>query len=79
MSEVQRKSIIEGLNGVFRELEHWAFVGDLDRAKVEDMRRRLLEGLKLIYEQENIIKALMGDYGDRCDVDERCEGQGGKA
>ena len=33
------------------------------------MRRRVLEGVKLLYEQENVIKAMLGEFGDSCDVD----------
>jgi hypothetical protein len=50
-------------------MEHWKFREDMDRAAVEDMRRRVLEGVKLLYEQENVIKALLGEFGDSCDVD----------
>ena len=69
MSGEERKAAIDGLNGVAREMEHWAFRDELGMAKVEHLRDRVLDGLKLIDEQENIIKALMGDYGDVCDAD----------
>ena len=72
MSEENRKAVIEGLNGVCRDLEHMSFRDDRDRAAIEGMRRLVLDGLKLIYEQENLIKALMGDFGDACDVDGEC-------
>lgn len=74
MSDEKRKQAIEGLNVVLRDLNHWEFSGEVARASVQSMRDRILDGLDLIYEQENIIKALMGDYGDACEVDEGCEG-----
>jgi len=70
MNDEQVKAVIEGLDRVARELEHWAFVADgRDRGAVEDMRRRVLEGVKLLYEQENMIKAMLGEFGDACDID----------
>ena len=69
MSEEERKQIIDGLNKALLELNHWEFKGDVARASVIEMRQNILQGLKLIYEQENVIKSLMGDYGDACDVD----------
>lgn len=68
MNDEHVKAVIEGLNRVARDMEHWAFRDDADRVSVEDMRRRVLEGVKLLYEQENVIKALLGEYGDSCDV-----------
>ena len=70
MNEEQRQAIIERLNGVVRDLNHWAFVAEArERSAVEHMREDVLEGITLIYEQETIIKALMGDYGDACDIE----------
>ena len=68
MNEENRKAVVEGLNKVAREMEHWAFREDMDRIAVEWMRGRVLDGLKLIYEQENMIKAMLGEFGDACDV-----------
>ena len=75
MGEDERKRIVDGLNKALLELNHWEFKGDVARASVIEMRESILQGLKLIYEQENIIKSLMGDYGDACDVD-GCGGDG---
>ena len=72
MGEEQRREVIEGLNKVAMELDHWAFREGLDRVAVEDMRARVLTGVKLLYDYENMVKALMGEYGDACDVEERC-------
>ena len=69
MNEEHVKAVIEGLDRVARDMEHWKFREDMDRVAVEDMRRRVLDGVKLLYEQENVIKAMMGEYGDACDVD----------
>ena len=69
MNDEHVKAVIDGLNRVAREMEHWKFREDADRVSVEDMRRRVLEGVKLLYEQENVIKAMMGEFGDVCDVD----------
>ena len=66
----QQKSVIDGLNETARELEHWAFASEKrERKSVEQMREKVLEGIKLIYDQENVIRALMGEYGDSCDID----------
>lgn len=69
MNDEHVKAVIEGLDRVAREMEHWKFREDADRVAVEDMRRRVLEGVKLLYEQENMIKAMLGEFGDACDVD----------
>lgn len=69
MDNEQRNKAIEVLNAVAREMEHWAFREDMDRAKVESMRERVLFGVKMLYEDDNIIRALMGEYGDECEVD----------
>jgi len=69
MNDEHVKAVIEGLDRVAREMEHWKFREDADRVSVEDMRRRVLEGVKLLYEQENVIKAMLGEFGDSCDVD----------
>ena len=69
MNDEHVKSVIEGLNCVAREMEHWKFREDVDRVAVEDMRQRVLDGVKLLYEQENVIKAMLGEFGDACDVD----------
>lgn len=79
MNDEQRKEVIQGLNNTARDLEHLALkdTDARDRWSIEYMRDRVLDGLKLIYEQENIIKALMGDYGDSCDVkNQGCDGNG---
>lgn len=73
MSEAERKQVIDELNKALRELNHIAFDDGRDRAMVESIRQRILNGLKLIYEQETIIKGFTGDYGDACDVDGVCE------
>ena len=73
MNDEHVKAVIEGLDRVAREMEHWKFREDMDRVAVEDMRRRVLDGVKLLYEQENVIKALLGEFGDACDVN-GCEG-----
>ena len=69
MNEEQRRAVIEGLDRVAREMEHWAFREVMDRAKVESMREGVLLGVKMLYEDDNIIRALMGEYGNACDVD----------
>ena len=46
MNDEQRKQIIEGLNAVAREMEHWKFREDVDRLAVENMRARVLEGVR---------------------------------
>lgn len=69
MDEAERKKVIDGLNKMLLELNHWEFNGDVARASVVGMRESVLQGLKLIYEQENIIRSLMGEYGDACEVD----------
>ena len=69
MNEEQRRAVIDGLNRVAREMEHWKFREDMDRAKVESMRESVLLGVKMLYEDDNIIRALMGEYGNACDVD----------
>ena len=69
MNDEHVKAVIEGLNHVARDMEHWKFREDLDRVAVEDMRRRVLEGVKLLYDYENMVRALMGEYGNACDVD----------
>ena len=69
MNDEHVKAVIEGLDKVAREMEHWKFREDADRVSVEDMRRRVLDGVKLLYEQENVIKAMLGEFGDACDVD----------
>ena len=73
MNDEHVKAVIDGLDNVAREMEHWKFRDDADRVSVEDMRRRVLEGVKLLYEQENVIKAMLGEFGDACDVN-GCEG-----
>ena len=75
MTEEERKRIVDGLNKTLLALNHWEFNGDVASASVIEMRESILQGLKLIYDQENIIKSLMGDYGDACDVD-GCGGDG---
>ena len=71
MGDEQRQAVIAKLNETARELEHWAFAADKrDRGAIEYMRENVLEGIKLIYDQENVIKALMGEYGDACNIDE---------
>ena len=70
MGDEQRRDVIEGLNKVARELEHWAFDDRMERASVEVMKSRVLAGVKLLYDYENMVKALMGEYGDACDVEE---------
>ena len=67
MNENERNQVIYNLNQVANELRHMEFREDRDRAQMQDMREKILQALKLIYEQENIIKALMGDY-DSCDT-----------
>lgn len=74
MDNVQRNDAIKALNAVAREMEHWAFREDMDRIRVESMRERVLFGVKMLYEDDNIIRALMGEYGDECDID----GSGGE-
>ena len=69
MNDEHVKAVIEGLNRVAREMEHWKFREDADRVSVEDMRRRVLEGVKLLYDYENMVRALMGEYGNACDLD----------
>ena len=69
MNDDHVKAVIGGLDRVAREMEHWKFREDADRVSVEDMRRRVLDGVKLLYEQENVIKAMHGEFGDACDVD----------
>jgi hypothetical protein len=69
MNDENVKAVIEGLNGVARDMEHWAFREDVDRVAVEDMRRKVLAGVKLLYDQDNVIRALLGEFGDACDVD----------
>ena len=70
MGDEERQAIIKGLNDTARELEHWAFIEDArDRGAVEHMRERVLAGIKLIYDQENVIRAMLGEYGDSCDID----------
>lgn len=69
MNDEHVKAVIEGLDRVAREMEHWKFREDADRVSVEDMRRRVLAGVKLLYEQDNMIRAMMGEFGDSCDVD----------
>ncbi len=69
MNDEHVKAVIEGLNGVAREMEHWAFREDMDRVSVEDMRRKVLAGVKLLYDQDNVIRAMLGEFGDSCDVD----------
>jgi hypothetical protein len=69
MNDENVKAVIEGLNGVARDMEHWAFREDVDRVAVEDMRRKVLAGVKLLYDQDNVIRAMLGEFGDACDVD----------
>jgi hypothetical protein len=69
MNDENVKAVIEGLNGVARDMEHWKFREDVDRVAVEDMRRLVLEGVKLLYTFDNAIRAMMGEYGDSCSVD----------
>ena len=69
MNEEHVKAVIEGLDRVARDMEHWKFREDMDRVAVEDMRRRVLDGVKLLYTFDNAIKAMMGEFGDSCDVD----------
>ena len=68
MNDEHVKAVIDGLDKVAREMEHWKFREDVDRAAVEDMRRRVLDGVKLLYAQENVIKAMLGEFGDSCDI-----------
>lgn len=57
MNEEERKQIIDGLNKALLELNHWEFKGDVARASVIGMKESILQGLKLIYAQEKIIKS----------------------
>ena len=75
MDNEQRNKAIEALNVVAREMEHWKFREDMDRAKVESMREGVLLGVKMLYEDDNIIRALMGEYGNACDMECECGGQ----
>ena len=68
MNDEHVKAVIEGLNRVARDMEHWKFREDMDRAAVEDMRQRVLDGVKLLYDQDNMIRAMLGEFGDSCDV-----------
>ena len=68
MNDEHVKAVIEGLDRVAREMEHWKFREDMDRAAVEDMRRLVLDGVKLLYDQDNMIRAMMGAFGDSCDI-----------
>ena len=45
MNDEHVKAVIEGLNRVARDMEHWKFREDMDRAAVEGMRRRVLDGV----------------------------------
>ena len=74
MNEEQVKAVIDGLDKVAREMEHWKFREDMDRVSVEKMRERVLAGVKLLYDYENMVRALMGEYGDACDVGNDCGG-----
>lgn len=74
MNDTSFQAVVGALNETARLLEHWAFKDGKDRIEVEAMRNSVLKGVKLIYEQENIIKALLGEYGDSCDVD-TCKGE----
>lgn len=68
MNDEHVKAVIDGLNGVAREMEHWKFREGVDRAAVEDMRRRVLEGVKLLYAYDNAVRAMLGEFGDSCDI-----------
>ena len=70
MNDEHVNAVIEGLDRVAREMEHWKFREDMDRVAVEDMRRRVLDGVKLLYAFDNAVRAMMGEFGDSCDVDE---------
>jgi len=74
MNDLSLQAVIGELNETARLMEHWAFRDDKDRIEVEAMRSSILKGVKLIYDQENVIKALLGEYGDSCDVD-TCKGE----
>lgn len=69
MNDEHVKAVIEGLDRVARDMEHWKFREDADRVAVEDMRQRVLDGVKLLYTFDNAIRAMMGEFGDSCDVD----------
>ena len=69
MDNEQRNKVIEALNVVACEMEHWKFREDMDRTKVESMRDGVLLGVKMLYEDDNIIRALIGEYGNECEVD----------
>lgn len=74
MNDASLQAVVGALNETARLLSHWEFKEGRDRIEVEAMRNNVLKAVKYIYDQDNIIKALMGEYGDSCDVD-TCKGE----
>ena len=74
MNDMSLQAVVGALNETARLLSHWEFKEGRDRIEVEVMRNNVLKAVKYIYDQDNIIKALMGEYGDSCDGN-TCKGE----
>ena len=61
--------LIERLRNAEKGLAHLADVVDVrDGASIAAARTAIIDACKVIEEQDTIIWALMGEYGDACDV-----------
>ena len=72
MKDTERAEITEGLKVAASVLELMAKDYPQKYTTLYVVRDRVLKGIELIEEQENTITALMGGYGDTCDIDKPC-------
>ena len=73
MKSDERSKIIAEMQQTAKLLAYYATAnGGRDGGVYSEMRQTVLDGLKLIDEQENAITALMGGFGDSCNLDKPC-------
>ena len=62
-------NIIKGLNDVVEYFKRLSFAADSEhKQQIEYLKNSIKDGIHLINEQEIIIEALMGEYGDSCGI-----------
>lgn len=72
MKDAERQEIVDGMKTAADVLTLLAHNNDSVRGQLCVLRNSILRGIDLINEQENAITALMGGYGDSCDIDHGC-------
>lgn len=73
MKPEERVKIIAEMQQTAKLLAYFATAsGGSDGGVYSEMRQSVVDGLKLIDEQENAITALVGGFGDTCKIDQPC-------